>query len=146
LHRYAPPVIIQSPEQVEADINKQDKENSLLKTGCQVLARKLPLKNQAEKPVELIYYYYNEKSVEQVPDTERNPAKKKPLHLGNGRINPIGIIIFHPAGVPGGPFDENRQDYKQYPAPAFHQPAKQTGNEFLQEGVILNVLGIRALN
>jgi hypothetical protein len=146
LSRNSPPVIVQSPEEIETDINKENEENSLLKTRRKVLTGKLLSEQQPEKPVKLIYYNYNEKGIEQVSNTDGDPAKKSPLNIRNDRVNAVGIIIFHPSGVPGGPFDENSQDNQQYPAPAFHQPAKQTGNEFLQMGVILNLLGIRLLN
>jgi len=69
------------------------------------LPGKLFLKDQSEETVELIYNNYDKKEIEQVPYADWNPSKEKSLDIRNGWVKPIGIIVFDPPGVPGGPFD-----------------------------------------
>jgi len=77
------PVIIESPKQVEKNIDEQKKENALLQGNNEKFSGKPALKQVLEELKSSEYDNKNQKSIKKVADTERYPAKKKPLHFGN---------------------------------------------------------------
>jgi hypothetical protein len=76
---------------------------------------------------------HKKKSIEKITDTKGQPAEQKPLYPCNNGIDPIGVMILYPTGIPGSPFDEYSEQDKQNPAPAFHKPVKQAGKKTLQK-------------
>jgi hypothetical protein len=112
------------PEQVKKNIDKQEKENDLLQVGNKIGTVEPFLKNGFKKLEGFIQYDDDQKSVKEVADTDRQPAKKKTLCFGDPGKYAAAIVSFHPIRVPGYPFDKYGQHNDQNPAPAFHQVGK----------------------
>jgi len=104
----------------------------LLQTRNKIGAGELFFNQDLKKLECFINYNQYQKAIKQVANTKGNPAKKKTLDPGNPGKNAQAIVSFYPIRIPGYPFDKDRANNKQNPAPAFHHTGKKTGNKFLQ--------------